>query len=161
MYCLTAKARVVLGRCGPRKNPVLNVRSSSCSKTGPLWFLILVFLFCCFFWYTGLGRHPLVFVVKFYVECNQNHVWGPLGAWVMIIFADLRETSRIFAELRGPSRTFADISRTSRGSLEDPIATTRGNFLFVSWDTIQQIIIVRGYLLNRNCPKWGPFFNRV
>ena len=30
--------------------------------------------------FTRPGRHPLVFVMKFHVECNQNHVWGPLGA---------------------------------------------------------------------------------
>ena len=24
-------------------------------------------------------RHPLALAVKFYVECIQNHVWGPLG----------------------------------------------------------------------------------
>ena len=54
-----------------------------------------LFLFFCFFWfsyfccsfrgYTGPGRHPLVFVMNFQVECTQNHVWGPPGARVMSI----------------------------------------------------------------------------
>ena len=34
---------------------------------------------------TGLGRYPLILVVKFHVECNQSHVWEPLGARDMSI----------------------------------------------------------------------------
>ena len=39
--------------------------------------------FCKF---TSPGRHSLVLVMKFHVECNQNHVWGPPGARVMTMF---------------------------------------------------------------------------
>ena len=94
---------------------------------------------------------------------TSPHVQGPLGARVMSIFADLREPLRTFANLRGPSRTFADLRgplADLRGPLADPIATTRGHSFFVSWETIKQVNIVGGYLFNRNCPKWGPFFNR-
>ena len=36
--------------------------------------------------YTGPGRHPLVLVVQFYVECIQNHVCGPVVVQDMSIF---------------------------------------------------------------------------
>ena len=81
--------------------------------------------------------------------------------------ADVRGPSRTFADLRGPSRTFADLSRTSRGPLAglsrispEPHSNNKGPLFFLSRETIKQIIIVGGYLFNRNCPKWGPFFNR-
>ena len=32
---------------------------------------------------TGPGRYLIFFLVKFHVECRQNHVWGPLGARFM------------------------------------------------------------------------------
>ena len=35
---------------------------------------------------TGPGRYLIFFLVKFHVECRQNHVWGPPGARVMSIF---------------------------------------------------------------------------
>ena len=35
---------------------------------------------------TGPGGCPLVAVVKFYGECTENHVWGPLGVRDMSIF---------------------------------------------------------------------------
>ena len=35
---------------------------------------------------TGPGRYLIFFLVKFPVECRQNHVWGPPGARVMSIF---------------------------------------------------------------------------
>ena len=37
----------------------------------------------------------------------------------------------------------------------------RGQFYFIFWETIKKIIIVGGYFLNRLCPKWGAFFNRL
>ena len=35
---------------------------------------------------TGLGRYLIFFLMKFHVECRQNHVWGPPGARVISIF---------------------------------------------------------------------------
>ena len=35
---------------------------------------------------TGPGRYLIFFLVRFRVECNQNHVWEPPGARVMSIF---------------------------------------------------------------------------
>ena len=62
---------------------------------------------------TGPGRYIIFSLIKFQVECIQNHVWGPLGVRVMTIFADLRGPlaglSRTFADLRGLARTFADL----------------------------------------------------
>ena len=34
----------------------------------------------------ALGGISFLFLVKFHVECHQNHVWGPLGARVMTNF---------------------------------------------------------------------------
>ena len=48
--------------------------------------LCLVFVFFIFGKYKGPGRHPIVFAVKFHVECIQNHVCGPLVARDMSIF---------------------------------------------------------------------------
>ena len=35
---------------------------------------------------TNPGRYLIFFLVKFPVECRQNHVWGPSGAQVTSIF---------------------------------------------------------------------------
>ena len=43
----------------------------------------------------GPGRYPILFVVKFRVECNSNHVWGSPGARDMTIFV----TTSIFIEI--------------------------------------------------------------
>ena len=34
----------------------------------------------------ALGGIPSFFVVKFHIECNENHVWGPLVARDMSVF---------------------------------------------------------------------------
>ena len=67
---------------GPRKNPGLNTRSGPVLVQKPVR---SGSFFCCCFWsflggFTRRGRHPLVLIMKFYVEGIQNHVWGPLGA---------------------------------------------------------------------------------
>ena len=45
--------------------------------------------FCLFWFFEGLralGGNPFLFLMKFNVECTQNHVWGPPVARVMSIF---------------------------------------------------------------------------
>ena len=76
------RPRVFPGGCRPARAEALHC----------LWHLYVVFVFFDFLilvWVsTGPGRHALVFVLKFHVECNQNHVWGPLGARDMSIFCE-------------------------------------------------------------------------
>ena len=84
-------------------------------------------------------------------------VCGGVSRSLVRVFGSLFWVSTEFLVADFGSQTFAHVSRISRGSRADPIATTRGHSFFFSRDTIKQIIIVRGYLLNHNCPKGGPF----
>ena len=80
-------------RCGLQKNLVLNIRSGpdlfeKLVRAGPV---LDFYFFFDFRWeYTGPGKHLLVFVVNFYLECFQNHVWVPLVARDFSIFLIFR-----------------------------------------------------------------------
>ena len=61
-------------------------RSGGRAGGGPISWCV-VFEFFEFVWgSTGPERYLMFFVVKFYVECIQNHVRGPLGALVLNLF---------------------------------------------------------------------------
>ena len=82
------------GRCPPDP-PFSSSRGAAAPRTprsggraggGPISRSIF-FEFLEFVWgSTGPGRYLIFFLVKFHVECRQNHVWGPPGARVMSIF---------------------------------------------------------------------------
>ena len=59
----------------------------------------------CFVFVGGLqalGGIPSFVLMKFYIECNQNHVWGPPGARVMSIFVKICIFAReVLGEIHG------------------------------------------------------------
>ena len=63
----------------PRSGGRAGDRLSAHSVFSHLLVHILHIAFFTFGWSTGPGRHPLVFVVKFQVECTNNMSGDPLG----------------------------------------------------------------------------------